>query len=297
MKNNNLSAKCYDPFFLMAMTIPITEGALGSNWLPTAVTASVAALLNLWMATQEEVIPKWLSWARQIAIVILLGYFLRKTHSCWPGRGAEYVVPAVLLALAVYSTGKGANAAIQSANVLRYGMFLVLMVLLISGLDNLKWNALRPQAHFPGMELCIALLLPLIGRRVSPGKIGALAALALIVAVITAGTAAASLYFYSQGLSLRGITEHTESITACAVTVGYFALLCFLLDCEKKEWEDIGADAMWRLPAAAGTGYLLSLPQIQIREEIYVIFLIVLWVIAPIAVLLAKRYGKKEKTA
>lgn len=264
--------KAYRPFQLLALTVPAAEAAAGKNWLPTLILALASVLVCTWISALADPNLQWLNDLRSIAAVLLLSGLLNWTHDCWPGRGAAYAVPGVLVLLAVYAVWRG--SAVRAASVLRYGVYLIFLLLAISGLLQLRWSQLRPRAELPSMALAAALLLPLLGRKgktwhVFPNGLNAAAA-----AFITAGTA--SLYAYSRGLSLAGVTEHLESLAACALTAGWFASICYVLDSVKEKEEKDN-----RIPFLGVLAYGIYALGVRFRPEIFVILELTLWAVIP----------------
>lgn len=284
MKNDKISL----PFQMMALTVPAAEAAVGKNWLPTLVLALAAFLLCTWLSAQKEPGWNWLYPVRCVAIVFLLAWSLNWTHTCWPGEKASYVVPGALLLLAVYAVWKG--SAVNASTVLRYGMYLILAGLAVLGIPEIKLDDLRPTAQLPDMRLAAVLLLPLLARKTGTWQYIPVGAVALLAALLTGGSA--SLYEYSRGLSLGGVTEHMESLAACAITVGNFSLLCFLLDGIRQENE-----RNWQVWAAGIGAYGLYAAGVGFRPEVYVLLVVVLWAVFPALWTLMVNVKKKEKSA
>lgn len=282
MKNE----KAYRPFQLLALTIPATEAAAGKNWLPTLILALAAVLVCTWVGTLPEPKLQWLNDLRSIGAVLLLSGLLGWTHGCWPGRGAAYVVPGVLVLLAAYAVWRG--SAVRSASVLRYGVYLILLIMASSGLLQLRLEQLKPQAELPDMALAAALLLPLLGRKSKSWRVIPNGAIAAAASLITAG--AASLYAFSHGLSLAGVTEHLESLAACAITAGWFASICYVLDSVKeKEEKD---NCIWFLGAIAYGIYALG---VRFPPETFVLTELLLWAVIPALWQMKEKLSKKEK--
>lgn len=264
--------KAYRPFQLLALTVPAAEAAAGKNWLPTLILALASVLVCTWISALAEPNLQWLNDLRSIAAVLLLSGLLNWTHDCWPGRGAAYAVPGVLVLLAVYAVWRG--SAVRAASVLRYGVYLIFLLLAISGLLQLRWSQLRPRAELPSMALAAALLLPLLGHKGKNWRVFPNGLIAAAAALITAGTA--SLYAYSRGLSLAGVTEHLESLAACALTAGWFASICYVLDSVKEKEEKDN-----RIPFLGVLAYGIYALGIRFRPEIFVILELALWAVIP----------------
>lgn len=264
--------KAYRPFQLLALTVPAAEAAAGKNWLPTLILALASVLVCTWISAMADPNLQWLNDLRSIAAVLLLSGLLNWTHDCWPGRGAAYAVPGVLVLLAVYAVWRG--SAVRAASVLRYGVYLIFLLLAISGLLQLRWSQLRPRAELPSMALAAALLLPLLGRKGKTWHVFPNGLIAAAAAFITAGTA--SLYGYSRGLSLAGVTEHLESLAACALTAGWFASICYVLDSVKEKEEKDN-----RIPFLGVLAYGIYALGVRFRPEIFVILELTLWAVIP----------------
>ena len=264
--------KAYRPFQLLALTVPAAEAAAGKNWLPTLILALASVLVCTWISALADPNLQWLNDLRSIAAVLLLSGLLNWTHDCWPGRGAAYAVPGVLVLLAVYAVWRG--SAVRAASVLRYGVYLIFLLLAISGLLQLRWSQLRPRAELPSMALAAALLLPLLGRKGKTWHVFPNGLIAAAAAFITAGTA--SLYAYSRGLSLAGVTEHLESLAACALTAGWFASICYVLDSVKEKEEKDN-----RIPFLGVLAYGIYALGIRFRPESFVILELTLWAVIP----------------
>lgn len=284
MKNDKTSI----PFQIMALTVPAAEAAVGKNWLPSLVIALSAFLLCTWMSVQEQPAWKWLSTARVIACVFLLAWSLNWTHSCWPGEMASFAVPGALLLLAMYAVWK--KSGVRASTVLRYGMYLILFLLAVLGIKGIKAETLRPTAQLPDMGLAAVLLLPLLAKKTEKWVYNPVGIVAVAAAILAGGST--SLYEYSRGLSLGGITYHVESLAACAITVGNFSLLCFLLEAMKREGETTA-----QLFTAGLMAYALYAVGIDIRPEVYVLSLLILWVICPTLWSLTQNRKKKAKSA
>lgn len=282
MKNE----KAYRPFQLLSLTIPAAEAAAGKNWLPTLILVLASVLVCTCVSALGEVNLLWLNDLRSIGVILLLSGLLGWTHRSWPGRGAEYVVPGILVLLAMYAVWQG--GAVRAASVLRYGVYLILLLMVLSGLLQFKPEQLRPRAEMPDMMLAAALLLPLLGRNSKGWRVVPNGAAAVASSLTTGG--AASLYAFSRGLSVSGVSEHVESVAACAITVGWFASICYLLDSVKeKEEKD---KRPWVIGLIAYGIYALG---IRFRAETFVAIELTLWAIVPAVWAVKEKMKKKQK--
>lgn len=285
MKNENVEL----PFQIMALAVPAAEAAMGKNWLPTLMLALAAFLLCTWISAQPEPEWKWLYPMRCIAIVFLLAWSLNWTHNCWPGEKSSYVVPGALMILAIYAVCRG-RAKIAST-VLRYGLYLILAALALLGIPQIKPDHLQPAAQLPDMRLAAVLLFPLLAQKNGTWTFNPVGAVALLAALLTGG--AATIYEYSRGVSIGRVMEHMESLAACAITVGNFSLLCFLLEGIKREEKEGRED--WPVWAAGIGAYGLYAVGGELQPEIYVLLVLVLWAVLPMIWGLKENMKKKEK--
>ena len=280
--------KAYRPFEALALTVPAAEAAVGKNWLPTLILTLAALLICTCVSTQE--VPEW-DWLKKlqcIAAALILAKLLEWTHRSWPGTGANYAVPAVLLALAAYGVQKG--YAIRGASVLRYGVYLVLALLAIAGLKQVKPQDLAPKAQVPDLTLAAVLLLPLLSRRHGNAAIPLNGIAAAAASVLTADSD--SIYGYSRGISLGGAATHLESLAASAITIGWFAAISFVLDSVQEKSEK--KKGVW-IPALLAYGIYLT--GIDIRGEALAALELLLWGVIPLLWGLKKKLKKVEKSA
>lgn len=283
MKDNNITV----PFSIMALTVPAAEAATGKNWLPTLLLVLASFLLCTWMSVQEEPEWKWIYPLRSVVLVCLLSWALDQTHSCWPGEKAKWAVPAGLLLLAVYAIWK--KSAVQASSVLRYGMYAILGVMAILGVPHLKGENFRPSAQLPDMWLAVVLMLPLMAQKTGKWFYNPVGIAALLAAILVGQNE--SLFQYSYGLSIRGMTEHMESLAACAITVGYYGLLCYLLDGIDRKGGN------WQVWIAGGAAFVLYGSGMRIRPEAYLFLILMLWVVIPEAWAINQKLKKYEKSS
>lgn len=275
------------PFSIMALTVPAAEAAVGKNWLPTLVLILASFLVCIWMSVQEEPDWEWLRKGRTVALIFLLSWALGQTHTCWPGEKAEWAVPAGLLILATYAVWR--HSAAQASSVLRYGLYFILGALAVLGIPELRKANFLPSGKLPDMMLAVVLLLPLIGRRNGNWMFYPIGIIALASAVLTTGST--SIYQYSRGLTVNGIAENLESAAACAITVGNFGFLCYLLDAIHTENR---GRSVW---IESITAFLIYAFGVTIRGEVYAAVLLGLWVVIPTFWSLNRKMKKMKKRA
>lgn len=270
----------YQKFQLFALTVPTIEVFLGQNWKGTLLVSAAVYLLfrvTVWIGDVEN---GWLSFLRVIVLAVVTADLLKRTSNSWQGKGSEWFIPLVLLTLAMITAGKGTMKAIASVNVLRFGTYAVLAVVFLSAIMNWKAGVLSQSFELPEISALIILLMPMVGRDRNEKKV-TLSILPIITALLMSGTAE-GIYKYSMQLSVKGVSEHIESIVACAATLGYYALLVYLLDSAQKEWEiTLWKENPWFLPVFAGAVYAVMMLAKEIKVEAQVIMLLILWIVMP----------------
>ena len=278
----------------MALTVPAAEAAVGKNWLPVLIVGLAAWLLCSWTAGERPRIPGWLSGLRIITMVLLIAWILERTSEPWPGRGAQFAVPLALLVLAAVSVQKGAEQAAAAAGVLRYGIYGILAVLMVAGLGDISWKCLVPRAELPDGPLAAVMLLPLLAvHRKEQGN--PLPIAAVLASIVTVG--ATSLYEYSRGLSIAGAAEHLESLAACAITVGYFGTVSWLLDGCAAERDNSGRRNGWGVFGTAAVAYAVYLLKIPHAPWLYAGLELLFWGVLPLFVSPKRNLKNKEKDA
>ena len=281
-------------FAAMALTVPAAEASVGKNWLPVLIVGLAAWLLCSWTAGERPRIPGWLSGLRIITMVLLIAWILERTSEPWPGRGAQFAVPLALLVLAAVSVQKGAEQTAAAAGVLRYGIYGILAVLMVAGLGDIPWKSLAPKAELPDGPLAAVMLLPLLAvHRKEQGN--PLPIAAVLASIVTVG--ATSLYEYSRGLSIAGAAEHLESLAACAITVGYFGTVSWLLDGCAAERDNSRRRNGWGVFGTAAVAYAVYLLKIPHAPWLYAGLELLFWGVLPLFVAPKRNLKNKEKDA
>lgn len=287
----------YRPFLTMAMVVPLAQAVSVSSWVSVLTVGLPSIFLAMFVKPEKS--PPWLALMQWTGIVILTSEYLHWTWGCWPEEGTELLVPVILLILAVLACMKGEAAAGRAAGVLRYGTFFAIGAVLFSGAGELEINRLAPQWRMDSVSVIPLLLLPALGGESNNKNAAWAAGILLYTAAVSAVTTGVMQYkgdFYqlSRSLSIFGVAERFESITAAAMTLSFFSLLAFLLSRGGAAWECLGGTTHTLGTLLAGILALilyltgLRLPQIILTEGI-----LVLWVVLPFLTSL-KRKRKKE---
>lgn len=281
-------------FAAMALTVPAAEAAVGKNWLPVLIIGLATWLFCSWTAGERPRVPYWLSRLRIVTLVLLIAWILERTSEPWPGKGSQFVVPLVLLVLAAVSVKKGAEQAAAAAGVLRYGIYGILAMMLVAGLGDIPWKNLAPKAELPDGTLTAVMLLPLLAmHRKEQGN--PLPIAAVLASIVTVG--ATSLYEYSRGISVAGAAEHLESVAACAITVGYFGTISWLLDGCSTERGSTGKRTNREVFLTAAAAYAIYLLKIPHAPWLYAWLELLLWGFLPLLFAPKRNLKNNEKSA
>lgn len=235
-------------FASAAMVVPAAEAAMGCNPIVVMGASAIAYGLCSILALGESEDSKLVRYLQTPFLIIMTAYYLERTSECWPAEGAEYTVPLVLLVLVAYAVMKKAER--KASNVLRYGMYAILVLVIVSGVKKINWEIALPNWGGADLSLLGVLILPMIGEEKKEASLAA-GISASVAAIMTIGTTAQGIYAYSRSLTLHGVTEHIESLVACAVTVGWFTALCWILKKQIKEDDERGKVIVYALLAYA----------------------------------------------
>lgn len=268
-----------------AMTVPLAQAASGKAWPVVLAVLAIALPIGLWRKTANA--PAWLCGLQWLGTIALLGVFLDWTHTCWPEWGTEYTVPLVLLILAERSAEMGRDKASRAASVLRFGIYGVFVIILVSGLKEVWLPNLQPKWAMPPAELAIVCLLPLLGSQEHEHvRTGIwIASAALVCAIVGVGVQGTGGDFYtlSRSLSYLGTAQRFESLAAAAMTLGYFSLLSFLLCRAGEYWKDMDkGNQKTGIRIAAVTAFIVYIMNLPVNGWIVVALMLILYRLLPL---------------
>lgn len=280
-----------------ALTPTLLQLASGVGWPAAAITAAVCSgavfAVTKWGKFTRTPILMWLQY---LYIVVLLCSLLPYAAYSWPGDNYP-AVPLILLALAVWSANKGAQAAARVGCVLFWLVLGIYLIVLALGTGEVKMEWLRPMQAASSWQAVTLLLIP-CGAMTVMGKASKwdirlllTAGIWILSTVVAAGVLSPErakelsdpLYTTVRSLALPGIAQRFEALLSAGMTVGWFGLLTVLLtmsagtiEAVKHAW---GKKALWGCALLAGTGMLCNL---HISWVILALMASVFWVIIPI---------------
>lgn len=284
---NKLTSKEYTPWVLFSSLVPIIMTAACSSWMTLILIVPLCWLTYLRPKSEAT---GFLAFAQWLSICALLAKIVAMPVEFWPGRGAQYAVPAVLLLLAGWGVIKGAETAVRSSNIFRYGVYAVFLVLAIMGVrqaDIHNWGA--KTADPKGMLLAV-LLIPTIGN--GEGKNGKIGTSILFTAILSALIVPGVLgnedgvYKFGRSLSSFGAIERVDSILALAITLGIYSTLSFLLTAAAEVFGR-GSQIKAVCISVLFTGALYALP-FEITGEALSAIMLLLFTLIPGAVQMLK---------
>lgn len=300
---------------LVGMSAPVAQFASREQW--TAVLIMAAACGGLcWgihaLDSGEPVSRRWYCAVEYLFLMLITGEFARLSASCWPTGGSYPIVPLTLLILAVFSALDGANRASRAGSVIFWFLALLYAVVLTASVKNLRGNWMMPALEAPSAFLIVVFLLPAVASFLPREKGGAagialtaIGIFAAVISLLTSGTMSQNaiktledpFYEFSKSLSLFGVAERFEALISVALTLGYFAMLSFLLSAAGHLAERVRTG--WGRPGviccgAAGGLILLFCP--RIASLWLAVLCVVLWGILPFTTLCWSKFEKSKKS-
>ena len=274
MQNNIPTAQLRS--WLLVAAVPAILSIVGRNgWLTVLLMAfGCGALCFCVLTSRIERFPKWLCILELAWLTVFLGGIAKISGSCWE---ETVPIPIILLLLAAYVSCKGAHQSARMGATLLWLVIPVLGLVFLTGASdiNIKW--IPTKLELPDGALMALLLLPCVSIFL-PKEQKALRSTSLILGVVAIGcsllmygtmgsavarTAPNSFFEFSKGVTLFGVAERFESLVACALTGGVFALLVFILSAiyhlAEKIFPRIGKYSVWPC-AIAAAGIMCILP-------------------------------------
>lgn len=284
--------------WLSAAMIPtLLQTSSGTDWLMALIVSGVCGgmlyVSSKWGRTPQTPLLMWLQY---LYIIVLIVNLLPYTAYSWPGNN-DPGVPLIILALAVWSANKGAQAAARVGCVLFWLVLLIYLVVLALGTAQVKpeWLRLRQDGiPWQGVTLLLVPCGALLMTRKTRGwnaKLLLPAVFWIVAAMVVTGVLSASganntndpLYTTVRSLALRGIDQRFEPLLSAGMTVGWFAVITILLSMAAGSAEAVRPTAshlgLWSAGAVATVGVLCNL---HISWWIMAILASVFWVAMPL---------------
>ncbi len=295
-----------------AVCAPITQLLAGFDWKSMLAIGLIATCAVCLLLRRME-IPGWLCALELVWLTTALAACAGFTADSWPMGNPSCVVPLTLLALGVWSAGKGPGAAAGTAGILFLLLCIGYGLVLGSGVSQIRWDwARRHPAAEPGLAIFVFLLpaAAAVIPKQAGGKRGLFLFLipvfSLAATVVTCGSihpdaTYESFPFYemSRSLSLLGVAERFEALVCAIITVGWFSTVSFLLSA-------VGAAAQKCFPGTAPKAQLVCaviagaavLGNLHMDSRFLGLGSIIFWGVLPLAaqgIVAIKNSRKKSK--
>ncbi|MCI7807784.1 hypothetical protein MR626_00600 [bacterium] len=282
-----------------ALAVPLVQAAAACSWLAAGAVGTVC-LLVCWGTRKVTVAPgRWLRGIQCLWLSVLISELLHGSGQCWTDSRGKYAVPLVLLLLGLWTVSSRTNRAARAGCTLLWPTILPLGAVFLSGIPQIRWGELTPVWKMPDADLMWVLLIPVLCGRGRPGCNGK-TAVGLGLLALTACAAASSVlpgdagneapvYELSRSLSLFGAAERLESVTAAALTMGYYTAVSYLLETQAEEADGKKRVLIWGILSG-----VLFLSGIRLDSQLLALGSLALGVILPI-LLCWKKNPKKWK--
>ena len=294
--------------WLLTAAIPAILSIAGKNgWLTALLMGIGCGVLCFCVLTcRIERFPKWLCVLELAWLTVFLGGIGKISGSCWEESAT---IPIILLFLAASASRQGVYRSARMGATLAWLVLPILGLVFLAGTTDIQIKWIPTELELPDGAVFALLLLPCIAI-VFPKERKALRWIGLILGAVTiassllmygtmgidvARAAPNSFYEFSKGVTLFGVAERFESLVACALTGGFFALFTLILSASYHLTEKIiPAAAKWSVwsCAAAAAGVMCILPN---NEYWMVIGGAIFWVFLPVATQGVERRKNIEK--
>lgn len=296
MYRETVDAKQLGAWCFAAIVPTAIQLGSGASWLLMAVGCGICLgavlLAKRWGCFQNRLFVTM----RLIFLPILLAQLMRYASGSWPGDDRLFV-PLAILAMAAWSAGKGARAAARAGSVLFWAVLLLYLIVLATGVRQVRLQWLWPEWCEIKWEALTVLLIPavsavladqgqrLVRRLVLPTIfiVYGAAVSAGVLSPAVAGQASDAFYQLSRSLNLLGVAQRFEAVVSAGMTVGWFSLASLLLSVAgqevgrlKPEWTRKG---VYTAGVTAAGWLVLGL---RLPPEIIVIGTGLLWVGIPV---------------
>lgn len=222
---------------LWLMSLFITMGAVecgGMNWF-SALTGTAAAFLLYIIEGRGGTLPPVLRSLQVIWLAVPLWAAARGAAALFPDASNCYYVPAVVLALSWWLSGKKGAAACCA--VAAYFVIAAVGIVAVFALPDLQLKWLRPIWNWREAVLAMALgaggffLRQIEGEAPPLGwKIAAYGMPTVLCAIVggclspeLSGVQASAFYTLSRSISVFGVAERFEALIAACLCLGFFS--------------------------------------------------------------------------
>ncbi len=267
------------------------------NWAGVFLASAVLGALNWLVLRYCADSPggsRWIALAQWAWLAVTVGSLLPYAAEGW-NHSHGIFLPLLMLALAALASIGGASRAARIGTVTAWGVIAFFTAILLSGYSLWDGSSLRAQQALPDASACLVLLLPAAAGLLRRDRGAARAA--VWVAAITAASGVVlvagisqnlcetgeGFALYSESITLFGVAQRFEALTAAFTFCSWFLLFTFFLTCAAEQWvyATDGRHLSGVLLAAAAAAGMLIL-QISASGELLFFVCGILWVLLPI---------------
>lgn len=287
----------FTAWLLVAIVGPMLSMIGKTGWIGVLGSAAICVILSACIHWMRIEIPRWVRFVQLIWITVYLGSIAQESTSCWQIGTDTVVLPCILLILAALASASGAQRSARSSAVLVWLVIPLSGIVLLAGGMDLDESHIRMDVESLDWALMPLLLIPALGGFLSEGKVNCtvkVTMLCSIIAVILSMWMDASLtaevvsksenafYQYSKGVTLFGIAERFEAVSACLLTAGWFGLFSIFLSAGhaiiESNQKGAGAVGVWLMVAIA----VLVMCNLHIPRKTTGIISLICWGFLPI---------------
>ena len=272
-----------------------------------ACAAAISILIGAIRMLGKMQTPKWIGILELISAVLYLGSIAHESASCWQDGINTSLLPLVLLIVAAFSVHKGAIHGARSGAALLWFVAPGVLLILLAGIDELTVPVTVSVKQSSFWAITPLFLLPVLGdHRIDKSNEKYMKSMMLLGCCAIAVTlwlnaeqipviAENAFYEYSKGITLFGAAERFESVSACLLTAGWFALFSYLLGAVyeitegyKNGW---GRWGIWGTIAAA----MLIMYNLPINMQIAGVLCVISWGLIPLLTQCLVGFKKSKK--
>ena len=302
MYNREMNKKEHTPWLSVVMLAPVTQTASGCSWVAAAVVVLLCLSISFGMEKigAPENTGRWLGAIQWLWMLLVISEFMHWAKWCWPADGTESAVSLVLLALAAYTAAKGMKTASRAGTAMSAILLLLFGAVLLSGIKEVKLENLMPQWEMQTANLITAMLIPVMGACYGPWENKKRVFFySVFASVVCTGVLSlqylrnvnAPFYELGRSITLLGVGQRFESLVAAGMTLGYYALLTYLIGITAKAWEPGGrrARSIWISALFTAAVFISGM---RMNSRLLAIGNLVIWVILPLLKIIAKKMKK-----
>lgn len=290
--SNKVPEKQHTLWLPAAMAAPLTQAASNCSWPVAAVVGMLSMGICAGVEKLEENVKpgRWSCAIRWLWLLLVMSEFMHWTNHCWPGRGSEYAVPLIVLALAAYAVGKGQEKASRAGALILWLLVFLLGAVLLSAAKEVNYENLEPVWKIQTAHIVTVMLIPTMGLTLGRTKNKAVIPVyAILVSIITTGVMSLKwiqhlevpFYEMSRSLTLLGIAERVESLVASGMTLGYFVLMSYLVSIAANAWET-GMRHRRSVWISALFTALVYMSGMRLNSRLLALGTIAIWVVLPL---------------